>query len=56
MANIRDNKLQRTVRSIAGDLLDMSQLGSFDRMLGMTTGMYNGIFIQSNEWKAWLKF
>lgn len=32
MANIRDNKLQRTVRSIAGDLLDMSQLGSFDRI------------------------
>lgn len=32
VANIRDNKLQRTVRSIAGDLLDMSQLGSFNRI------------------------
>ena len=38
MDNIRDNKLQRTVRSITGDLLDMSQLGSFNRMLGMNGG------------------
>ena len=42
VANIRDNKLQRTVRSIAGDLLDMSQLGSFNRMLGGIKGEPEG--------------
>ena len=42
VANICDNKLQRTVRSIAGDLLDMSQLGSFNRMPGGIKGEPEG--------------